>query len=71
MADNDLENFLKIPVGCQDREPVLHGTGGNPDIVDGNRGAGLLQRNADGCVTLRRLFVHNKHADARRFQKHP
>jgi len=44
---------------------MLHGAGGNPDIVGCNRGAGLLQGNADGCVTVRRLFVHDKHADAR------
>jgi len=36
VANNDLGNFLKIVVGCQDREPVLHSTGGNPDIVGGN-----------------------------------
>ena len=69
VANNDLGNFLKIVVRCQDREPVLHGAGGNPDIVGGNWGAGLLQGNADGCVSVRRLFVHDKHADARGFQK--
>jgi hypothetical protein len=41
VANNDLGNFLKIAVRCQDRKPMLHGTGGN-------RGAGFLQGNADG-----------------------
>jgi hypothetical protein len=52
MVSNDLGNFLKIAVRCQDGEPVLHGASGNPDIVGGNRGAGLLQRSADGCLTV-------------------
>jgi hypothetical protein len=33
VVNHDLGNFLKIAVGCENREPVLHGAGGNPDIV--------------------------------------
>ena len=33
MVNDDLGNFLKISVRCQNRRPVLHGPGGNPDIV--------------------------------------
>jgi hypothetical protein len=32
-VNDDLMDFLKILVGCQNRKPVLHGAGGNPDIV--------------------------------------
>ena len=62
MANNDLGNFLKIAVRCQDREPVLHGAGGNPDVVGGNRGTGLLQRNANGCLTpiIHEDFYYNR-----------
>jgi hypothetical protein len=41
---------------------VLHGAGDNPDVVGGNRGTGLLQRNANGCLTpiIHEDFYYNR-----------
>ena len=41
--NDDLGNFLKISVECQNREPVLHGAGGNPDIVTCDRSSAFLE----------------------------
>ncbi len=69
VANDDLGNFLKIAVRCQDRKPVLHGAGGNPDIVGSNRGAGLLEEGRDDGPSIRGFVVDSEDAHSGRSEK--
>ena len=69
MANDDLGDFLKIAVRCQDREPVLHPAGGNPDIIACHRGAGLLEEGRDDGPSIRRVVVDCENAHSGRLEK--
>ena len=69
MANDDLGDLLKIVVRCQDREPVLHGAGGNPDIVACHRGAGLLEEGRDDGPSIRSFVVDCENAHPERLEK--
>jgi hypothetical protein len=69
VVNDDLGNFLKIAVRCQDRKPMLHGAGGNPDIVNGNRGAGLLEEGRDDGPSIRSFVVDCENAHSGRLEK--
>ena len=69
VANNDLGNFLKIAVRCQNREPVLHSAGGNPDIVGGNWGAGPFQEGRDDGPSIRSFVVDCENAHSGRLEK--
>ena len=53
-------NFLKISVGCQNREPMLHGAGGNPDIVACDRSSAFLEERCNDGPSIRGFIDQNR-----------
>src|ERR1035437_2520009 len=50
-----------MSVSCRQREIVLKGQGGNPNVVFRSRRAGLGQSGTDAAVMLRRCHPRGKH----------
>ena len=48
---------------------MLHGAGGDPNIVGGNRGAGLLEERRDDGPSIRSFVVDCENADSGRLEK--
>ena len=69
VANDNLGNFLEIAVRCQDRKPMLHGAGGNQNIVGGNRGAGLFEEGRDDGPSIRSFVVDCENAHSGRLEK--
>ena len=69
VANDNLGNFLEIAVRCQDRKPMLHGAGGNQNIVGGNRGAGLFEEGRDDGPSVRGFVVDSEDAHSGRSEK--
>ena len=65
----DLGNFLKIAVGCQNRESVLHGAGGNPDIVACHRSPALLEEGRNDGPSICSFVVDCENAHSGRLEK--
>ena len=57
VVNDDLGNFLKIAVGGKNWEPVLHGAGGNPDIVPCHRSCTLLEEGLNDGPSIRSFVV--------------
>ena len=58
VVNDDLGNFLKISVRCQNRKPVLHGAGGNPDIGTCHRSSALLEEGSNDGPSIRSFVVN-------------
>jgi hypothetical protein len=56
-------------IGGEHSEPVLHGSGCDPDVVRGNRGSRAPQREKDLRIAQRRLTIHLGYGDSRRAQE--
>ena len=51
MANDNLLDPEKVAVGCENRKSVLHGRGGDPEIIGRDWGSRLPQSIQDHCIT--------------------
>ena len=69
IGDHNLGNFLIVIVGGHNAQPILHCSGGYPDVIGGYRRAGLPQPIKDECVSFSRFFGDIQKSNAWRREK--
>ena len=69
MVNDDLGNFLKISVRCQNRESMLHRAGGNPDIVTCHRISALLEEGSNDGTSICSFVGDCENAHSGRLEK--
>ena len=65
MLDHDLMDLVIVRIHGEYLKTMLHGTGGNPNIVSRDRSSGLPEGIQNNPVSLRGFFRHIDSLDAR------